>query len=753
LLAAPVAAQTDIHVHVHAVPSSAAYSARAIPAHIVVPQARSFVADRSSPRIEVSQVTVGVVIVEQTATTTMDIELRNPSASRVEAEMMVPLPEGAAVRSFAFSGTAKEPTAELLAKDAAMGTYKSIVAKMKDPAILEFAGCNLVRSSVFPIEGRGTQKVRLTYEHLLTSDAQRVDYVLPRTESIDYKVPWEVSIKIKSKRPISTVFSPSHKIESRRTGESFSVKVRREAMNEPGPLQISYLCDGGETLTASLLAYPDAKIGGGYFLLLAGLPATRTGEGEGLLRREVTVVIDRSGSMAGAKLTQVKAAALQVLEGLEDGDAFNIIDYSDYLASFAAKPVLKTKANLEEARHYVRRLAATGGTNIHDALAEALRPEPREDMLPIVLFLTDGLPTVGVRDEAAIRTAAEKLNARKRRIFTFGVGYDVNAPLLTHLAQNSRAASTFVLPNEDIETKVAQIYRRLRGPVISDPELTMAGDDKASSTVRVMDLMPASLPDLFEGDQLVVLGKYHGDAPLRFRLQGRFLGKPRSLDCTFQLDHATAKNSFVPRLWASRKIAMLVDEIRQAGADKRPPVASAAAAADPRMKELIDEIVRLSLEFGILTEYTAFLDKEGTDLSVRNEVLRQASQNFVDRAQNTRSGMGAVNQALNFNAQQAQVYQNRRNSFYDQNMNRVETSRVQQASDRAFFQRGNTWIDGAAINSRSGGRADEVVRVGTPEFSRLVDRLVAENRQGVLAVSGEILLRVDGKNVLIKGSD
>jgi Ca-activated chloride channel family protein len=753
LLAAGTAmAQTaDINIHVHVIPPSAAYSARPISAHVIVPQARSFVADRASPRIEISRVTVGAVIVEQAATTTMDIELRNPSFARVEAELMVPLPEGAAVRSFTFQGAAAEPTAELLPKDAALGTYKSVVARMKDPAILEFAGCNLVRSSVFPMEPGGTQKIRLTYEHLLGADAGRVDYVLPRTESVDYKVPWEVTVKIKSKRPIATVFSPSHKIELLRTaaGEA-TVRAGAAAMNEPGPLQLCYLCDVGDKVSASLLAYPDAKTGGGYFLLLAGLPAAKTGDDDQPLRREITLVLDRSGSMAGEKIKQVKAAALEVLEGMEDGEAFNIIDFSDYLSSFAATPVLKNRETIEEARRYVRRIAAGGLTNLHDALAEALRPKPREGMLPIVLFLTDGLPTVGVRDETAICAAAEKMNIHKRRIFTFGVGYDVNAPLLTRLAADSRAASTFVLPNEDIEGKVSQVFRRLCGPALSEPELKATGEERGSP--RVTDLMPGVLPDLFEGDQLVVLGRYVGEGPLRFRLTGRLHGKPRTFEFVFPLDHATMKNSFVPRLWASRKIAALTDEIRQAGADKRPAALVAAARTDPQLKASIDEIVRLSLEFGILTEYTAFLDKQGTDLSMPNEVLRQASQNFVQRAQGTRSGMGAVNQLMNYNSQQSQIYQNHRNGFLDENMNRVETSNVQQTGDRALFQRGNMWIDGSAINSRSGSRPDETVRVGTPEFSRLVERLVDENRQGVLAVPGEILLRVDGKNVLIQGS-
>lgn len=730
--------------------------ARPISANIIVPQSRSFSAD-SGQQVEITEVKAGVVILEQAATTTMDVSLRNPTGSRVEAELLVPVPERAAVRGFSFSGTAKEPTAELLPKDEASATYQKIVAKIKDPALLEFAGYNVIRSSVFPLEAHGEQTIRLTYEHLLPADGDRIDYVLPRTESIDYKVAWEVSVKIKSKRPISTVYSPSHEIEFRRTGQHEAmVKIGRQAMSEPGPLQISYLQDAGAGVTASLFAYPDLEIEGGYFLLLAGLPAAASktdADGVPAVKREITVVIDRSGSMSGEKLQQAKAAAVQVIDGLYDGEAFNVIDYSDSMASFAAAPVLKNKRNVQQARHYVRRLSAGGGTNIHDALLEALRPKPIKDMLPIVLFLTDGLPTVGVRDEVAIRTAAEKANNYKRRVFTFGVGYDVNAPLLDHLARNSRAVSTCVLPNEEIEAKVSRVYRRLFGPVLSEPALELVDAHGAVTTRRAVELMPARIPDLFEGDKLVVLGKYVGQHPLRFRLRGEFLGRSKSFQFKFQLDKATTRNSFVPRLWASRKIAMLIDEIRQAGAasGSDPSVVVANAKNDPQMKELVDEIVRLSLEFGILTEYTAFLAKQGTDLSGRDEILRQADDNLAWRAQATRHGQGAVNQLLNNNFQRAQMRENRRNYYYDRNMNRVQVTRVQQINDRAFFQQGSRWIDGNAVNSGRGPEPDRTVVAGSPEFLQLLDRLVAENRQGALSMSGEILLRMDGRNILIKG--
>ncbi len=745
ILGSMLAAEAQVHrVHV-----------RAFASNVVVPQSRSFSTDRRQ-NVEITGVKVGVVILEQAAVTTMDIDLRNPTSTRQQAELLVPVPEGAAVRGFSFSGAGKEPSAELLPKTEAAETYKAIVARIKDPALLEFAGCNLIRSSVFPIDARGTQKIRLTYEHLLPADGERIDYTLPRTESIDYQVPWEVSVKIKSKKPVSTVYSPSHKIEFRRSGDkTVSVKVAQEAMAEPGPFQLFYLQESGEGVTASLFAYPDPKIGGGYFLLLAGLPALATtldADGAPPVKREVTVVIDRSGSMSGEKLQQAKAAAIQVVDGLYQGEAFNIIDYSDSISLFAPHAVVKDKNNVEEARHYIRRLASAGGTNIHDTLIEALRPKPIADMLPIVLFLTDGLPTVGVRDEVAIRTAVAKANVHQRRIFTFGVGYDVNAPLLGHLAENSRAVSTFVLPNEDVEAKVSQVYRRLFGPMLAQPELAAVDSKGRVTTRRVKDLLPAKLPDLFEGDKLVLLGKYHGEGPLRFRLKGHFRGKPKSFKFDFNLDRATTRNSFAPRLWASRKIAMLIDEIRQAGAaGAGPSVLSSTPTTDPKMKELVDEIVRLSVEFGILTEYTAFLAKEGSDLTARDAVLREANQNFVTRAQRTRSGIGAVNQLMNDNFQRVQVQANRLNRFYDQNMNRVQITRVQQINDRAFFQQGSRWVDGSAINSDAGIQPDRTVTIGSPQFMDLLARLTAENRQGTLSMSGEILLRVGDQNILITG--
>jgi len=368
-----------------------------------------------------------------------------------------------------------------------------------------------------------------------------------------------------------------------------------------------------------------------------------------------------------------------------------------------------------------------------------------------VLFLTDGLPTVGERSELGIREGALKGNVHNRRIFTFGVGFDVNAPLLNHLAEKSRAVSTVVLPEEDVEVKVSQVYRRLYGPVLELPKLDTLDENGAVTTRRAIELQPAAPPDLFEGDKLIVLGQYKGEEPLHFALSGSLKGKPRTFRFTFNLDHATTRNSFVPRLWASRKVAFLIEEIRQAGAAAGANTFNAGNVGmnDPRMKELVDEIVKLSTEFGILTEYTAFLAREGTDLAAPAANLRMAEKSLGSRAWGSRAGKGAVNQLKNYQFQADQVAENRRNAYYDADMKRVQVSNVQQINDRAFFQRGKRWLDSQTVNAKEDIKPDETVVFGSDKYFELVARLTKDNRQSVLALSGEILLRVDEKSVLV----
>lgn len=746
LLAGFIEAQTVTTGTTTTAPDWPAFSGRRPAANIIVPQSRVY-SRIPDTRLEIAGIDATVAILDQAATTSLIVTLRNRGGSRVEAELLLPVPDGAVVRGFTFQGAGAEPVAELLPKDEARRIYEAIVSRMRDPALLEFAGYNMVRTAVFPVEAGGTQKVRITYEHLLPAEGARIDYVLPRSATLGNVVPWNIKVTVKSDEPISTIYSPSHKLDSKRKAPGeIAAWTAGGATTDPGIFRLSCLRQKG-SVSASLFAYPDHRSGGGYFLLLAGLPPAPKGpDGQPAIKREVTLVIDRSGSMQGEKIEQVREAALQILAGLDDGEAFNIVDYSDHVHLWSTEPVLKTEGTMIAAREYLKTIKAKGGTNIHAALTDALACKPVGGMLRLVLFLTDGLPTVGKTSEEAIRDVAAKANPFERRIFTFGVGVDVNTPLLSKIADTTRAKATFVLPQEDVELKVAQVFKRLQGPVLAAPSIVAVNEAGEAISDRVFDMIPAMLPDLFEDDQLVLTGRYTGTEPLRFRVAGNFLGEQRAFSFAFGLDRASRLNGFVARLWASRQIGLLSDSIRQIGGEDGDPVAK-----ESRIKELVDEVVRLSTEFGILTEYTAFLAHEGTDLSDGGAIFCMANDNFLRRAVAERSGLAAVNQDMNNVAQKSQVFLNISNRYWDADMNPVSVSTIQQVNDVAFYRRNGTWVDSRLVSNEKEAALSRVIVFGSAEFHDLALRLAEQGRQGSIALQGDIKLIVDGETVLVHG--
>ncbi|MCK5805385.1 MAG: VWA domain-containing protein [Lentisphaeria bacterium] len=705
-----------------------------------------------NPMVRITEVRGVVTITGSMAVTTLDVELENPANAVQEAELLLPVPAGAVIKGLDFKGAAKEPTARILPHDEARRLYDSIVAKTRDPALLEFAGLNLLRSSVFPVPARGEQTIRVVYETLCKRTGNRMEYVLPRSADLAYRVPWRISFSWQVKGGLATLYSPSHAIaDERMSPQRIQGALTRAARTEPGSFVLCAVDKTGP-ISASLIACPE-KGGGGYFMLLAGLPEKE--ESKDRIKRQITLVIDRSGSMAGDKIEQVREAARQVVAGLEDGERFNLIVYNDVVEKFSSQPVAKSAETEKAAARFIDAIRARGGTNIHDALLESMRAKPKDDALPMVLFLTDGLPTVGETSEVKIRDLVRKENPHRCRVFTFGVGNDVNTPLLEAVALDTRASPTFVAPEEEVELKVAQVYSKLDGPVLASPTLSAVEKNGDPRPGALLDLLPHELPDFFAGEQLVLLGRYtDGSKPLRLKLSGQAAGEERTFTFDFPMKEASRENTYVARLWASRKIAQMVDEIRRMGADP------AAAERDPRFKELTEEIVRLSIEFGILTEYTAFLATEGTNLLGGADLAalrKEARRNLNERAVRVRWGKGAANQGMNMEVQRKQQVLNNRNDFFDAEMNRVEVTSVRQINDQAFFRQGKQWVDNRLIKQRTGtGRNDRIkpdrtVAVGTPEFHALVTELIAEKRQGVLTMPGEILLESGGKTVLITG--
>ncbi len=713
---------------------SAALPAIAQSPHQLVPVTRWIGHQPQPEKPIVTAVDAAVQIADQLAITTLVITVKNNGPRMAEAEMILPVPDNAVFKSFTFDGAQPGSTAKLLPKDEARRLYDSIVARSKDPALLEFVGTGALKSSVFPVQPGGVQHVRITWEQLLPVDGPRMDYILPRTEGLEYNVPWTFTANINSAVPLGAVYSPSHDIATTHANGCTKVTFTGNASRQPGSIRLSLLRQQ-EGMSASLTACPDEKGNGGYFLILIAPPAKRP-EAQSM-KRELTLVLDKSGSMAGGKLDQVKTAAGQIIEGLADGEAFNLIVYNEGVEAFSEVPVVKNADTTAKIRNYISALRPSGGTNIHDSLLKALRQPPTAGMLPMVLFLTDGLPTVGETREKLIRQLVEKENPHQRRVFSFGVGLDVNTPLLSGIARGARGTASFVLPGEDVEVKVGGVSRRLAGPLLAD--VTLACTEPG----RLQDLLPAKMPDVFEGDQIVLLGRYAGTAPINFSLTGRDAGGERKFQFSFQLDKALTSNTHVPRLWAARRIAVLTEAVRELGED------TTIAASDLRLKELTDEIVRLSREFGVLSEYTAFFADDGTPLASAPAAQTRALEE-VTRKNSQRAGGASAAQELNVDAAKSKATLNGRNWSLDEKLAGRETASVQQVSDRAYYNRNGRWIDSKTTPETAAAQPDKTIEVGTPEFAALVDELASLGRLSSLSLRGEILMEHKGQRVLVK---
>ncbi|MGV3722808.1 MAG: VWA domain-containing protein, partial [Actinomycetota bacterium] len=250
-----------------------------------------------------------------------------------------------------------------------------------------------------------------------------------------------------------------------------------------------------------------------------------------------------------------------------------------------------SKENREAARTFIEEFRAVGGTAIDDALQQGLaslpKPEERVGRAPFLIFMTDGLPTTGVTAIDQILGNAAKSAPKDLRLFAFGVGSDVNTLLLDRLSRDNRGDADYVSQDEDLETKIGAFYAKIADPVLANVQVTVAG-------AKLLDPYPSKIPDLFAGSQLLILGRYQGSGAVKVDVSGELNGKPKKYSYDLTLPERELGQEFIPKLWASRRIGFLLEEIRLRGENK----------------ELKDEVVRLSMEHGVVTPYTAYLVEE-----------------------------------------------------------------------------------------------------------------------------------------------
>ncbi len=545
---------------------------------------------------------VSAEIIDGAAVTKVEQVFVNTSSRQLEAHYVFPLPRGAALQDFYLWINGKRTKGEVLEKQKATDIYEGIVRRLQDPGLLEYVDSDAFRARVFPVPANGEQKIELTFSQVLGFSGGVYQYHYPLGASsrgaprLTVRQDFTFSAKIKSKTPLKAIYSPTHKLGVARKGEGEAV-----AGLELGPgadiskdLDLFYAVSDKAIGLTFMSHRPDPEQPGFFMALIS--PRTELKADEVIAKR-ITFVIDTSGSMMGDRMKLARDSLKYGVQKLNPRDEFNVVRFSTDVEALFEKPAQATEANVKKAVEFVSGLEAIGGTAIDEAMTRALKDGANRGERPhMVMFITDGHPTVGETDEAAIAQSAKGAN-QSSRVFTFGVGDDLNARLLDRLAEEGAGTSDFAKDGRDFELKIGAFYDKVANPVLADLALDL-------SAFGAYDVYPKRLGDLFKGTQLVVMGRYRTPKDGTVVLTGSFNGKKQVFEYRGDAAKESKQYDFVPRLWAIRKVGYLLEEIRLRG----------------ERQELKDEIVTLGKKYGIVTPYTSYLVVEDTPMPVaRNQ--------------------------------------------------------------------------------------------------------------------------------------
>ncbi len=616
--------------------------------------------------LELRQHRVNADIQEQVAVVTVEHEFYNPSATTVEGTFLFPLPQNAQVSRFSMNVDGKEMAGELLTAEEARRIYEDIVRRSLDPALLEMADYRTFRARIFPIPPKATRRLTLRYDATLPRDGKTVTLQYPLQGALSHRgvntppplplphVPQSqreqrrepeqvrsqqstIQIQINTATAVKNIYSPSHRLEVRQESDRRAT-VTFEANNamDGRDFLLYYSLDPNE-IGATVLTHRPYTDKSGYFLLLIS-PQVNP-DAKQVQGRDLVFVLDTSGSMAGEKMQQAKAALRYCLQRLGNRDRFGLVTFSSETRKF--RETLTDMGGRDDALYHVDRLEATGGTNINEALLAAtdlLRNSERGNSM--IIFLTDGLPSTGIQDEGAIRRNVKEANRSGVRVFSFGVGFDVNTRLLDGLAKESNAFSDYISPQENIEEKVSAFYEKVRYPVMSHIEYSFRG-------VEAHGLSPNRLPDLFKGGQIILAGRYRDAGGATLVLRGQVGNERQEWQYDFAFPRQERERDFVARLWATRRVGDLLDDIRLQGENA----------------ELKNEVIALAKEFGLVTPYTSYLVQEEEQVTwrePRDERLRMMTGHKMEApataaaptmdAMNQASGAGAVQMSKSIRA-------------------------------------------------------------------------------------------------------
>lgn len=544
-------------------------------------------AEADLPPLAMRTHNVVVEVDRQAAVTRVEQVFENNTDQALEATYVFPVPKGAVMSSFSLEANGVATRGELVDRDEAQHLYKLGVQDARSPARLDQSHDGAFKAVVYPVPAHGVQTIKLTFTHLVPRDGGLFWYEYPVPEGnaalAGSAYAFHLEGRVRASLPIKTVYSPTHPVAVDRPGP-LEARFRLDATTPPDRTLKIACTVSDQDVGIDLIAHRPVAGEPGYFMLLVS-PGTARSQAR-RMPRDVVLVMDRSGSMAGEKIEQARKALRYCVDNLADEDRFDIVTFSTEAEHWRGR-LASAKTDRAAARAWIDAIQPDGGTNVAAALERAYQYPREPGRQAVVLFFTDGKPTLGdTTDPGRLLSFVE--GRPRARVFTWGLGHDLDRAFLERLAGDNGGVPEFVEPGEDLAAKVEAFHRKSAHPVLEDLSLSVEGG------VQLVASYPRRLPELYAGGVLAVVGRYRGDGAAKLTLRGRMGGAAETFAADVQFPALSAAHPFIAPLWARPHIGRLLDAIREHG----------------ERRELVEKVVALSTQHGVSTPYTSFLIRD-----------------------------------------------------------------------------------------------------------------------------------------------
>jgi len=539
--------------------------------------------------IAITRYDATVNIQDHVATTHVDQTFRNELNQQVEATLMFPLPDGAVITEMYYHFNGQRYKASVREKKEAQAAYDSKIRKLLDPALLQDLGNNIFKLQIAPINGISDVRVEITYTEIMPFLLGKSIYRhLLRTTGLSPKPLSRMSLTIdattqstwSSIESPTYLSTPAHKVELVSPNRA-KITLGDESFvpTKDYHLELVSRRDGVEISTMTYVPVPSDSFGTKPFFLSWVIPPDSA---RVQVARSVSFVADVSSSMTPRRMDQLREAMLSFVDQLNPADQFNIFTFSTNVIGFSPNLVQATTDNLDLARQFIRRMSALGMTNISEALQYSLKQDYSTETASAIVFLTDGQPSFGEINPAKILDSLVRWNTRGVPVYPVTIGEETSISLMQDIARRSGGFLTEIMKDDSIAVLVRDLLVRLSMPNITNLDLDY---DK----LQTYDVEPRILPNVSVGGRVLQTGRYEVGGSYPVTMTGKIPGLPVRYTREVTFGDPANSNRAVARLWARARIDALLAEIDRLG----------------EKKELVDAIIALSLQFEILTKYTA----------------------------------------------------------------------------------------------------------------------------------------------------